>query len=72
MTEEPRRITVGASSIIKFTQRKNTAYDVWAFVRAVETEENMPAEQWPDDYNEYLTKRPDTLLIGCKLCTEFG
>lgn len=72
ITEEPGRITVVPSPTIKFSERKNTAYDVWAFVRGVEVEGNIPIEQWPNDYDQRLTRRPDTLLIGCKLCTEFG
>ena len=45
--EEPGQITVGPSSMIKFTKWKDTAYDVWAFVHSIEVEENIPIEQWP-------------------------
>ena len=71
MIEESRRITVSASSIIKFTERKNTAYDVWVFVRGVEAEENVPIDWWPKNYDQHLTRRPDAPLLGCTLCTEF-
>jgi len=57
---------------IKFTERKNSAYDIWAFAWAVKTDENIPTEQWLDDYGNHLTRRPDTMFIGCKFCTQFG
>ena len=56
----------------RFARRKNSAYEIWAFIRAVETDEVVPAEQWPDDYDDHLTHRPDTTFVGCKLCTQFG
>jgi len=57
---------------VKLAGRKNTAHDIWAFVRAVETNETIPQEDWPNDYNRYLVKRPSSSFIGCKLCTQFG
>jgi hypothetical protein len=53
-------------------QRKNGAYDIWAFVRAVNTDEELPSDEWPNDYDQHLTCRPETEFIGCKLCTQFG
>jgi len=58
------------SPTIKFTERKNGAYDIWAFARALETD--AAPERWPDDYGQHLNKRPDARFLGCKLCTEFG
>jgi hypothetical protein len=52
--------------------RKNSAYDVWAFVRPAQTREDIPDNQWPKDYDILLTSRPHTPFIGCKLCTQFG
>jgi hypothetical protein len=66
------RSTPDPSPVIQFTRRKNSAYDVWVFTRAVATNVVVPAEQWPDDYDDYLTKRPGTEFVGCKLCTQFG
>ena len=57
---------------IKFNERKNSAYEIWAFTRPVNTDEVVPTQQWPDDYNDHLTKRPDATFVGCKLCTQFG
>ena len=72
--EEPDQLTADrdSSPTIKLTERKNTAYDIWAFTRPVETNEDITADRWPDDYNHHLTKRPETPFIGCKLCTQFG
>jgi len=67
-----REPTPDPTPAIKFTERKNSAYDIWAFTQAVETDENIPAEQWLDDYGDHLTRRPDTTFIGCKFCTQFG
>ncbi|KAF9646288.1 hypothetical protein BDM02DRAFT_3271066, partial [Thelephora ganbajun] len=64
--------TLDSSPAIKFTGRKSTAYEIWAFTRAVKTDEVVPAKQWLDDYNDHLTRRPDTLFVGCKFCTQFG
>ena len=64
--------TPGPISTIEFTGRKNSAYEIWAFARPAETDEMVPADQWPDDYDEHLQKRPDAMFIGCKLCTQFG
>lgn len=60
------------SPAIKFAERRNVAYEIWAFVRAAETDEDISAEQWPDDYDVHLTKRPDATFVVCKFCTEFG
>lgn len=57
---------------VKLAGRKNTAYDIWVFVRAVTTNQDLPREQWPDDYDQHLVGRPDSPFIGCKLCTQFG
>ena len=62
----------GLSSTIKFTEQKNSAYDIWPFVWPVEMEEDVPVDLWPDDYDNHSKKRPDTPLIGCKFCTQFG
>ena len=73
INDEPGQIAVIPSTMITFAERKNTAYDVWAFVRGVQVEGNhLPIEQWPKDYDRHLTRRPETPLLGCKLCTEFG
>jgi hypothetical protein len=64
--------TPDLSPEIKFAERKNSAYEIWAFIRPVETAKVVPADQWPDDYRDHLTKRPDAMFIGCKLCTQFG
>ena len=60
------------SRTIRFTERKNCAYDVWAFVRALETKAVPPSETWPDDHHQHLNKRPDSPFLGCKFCTDFG
>lgn len=72
--EEPSRRTPDQdpSPEIEFNERKNSAYDVWAFARGLLTNETIPADQWPRDYNQHLTKRPDESFLGCKFCTEFG
>jgi len=57
---------------VKFARRKNSAYEIWIFVRAVMTDQYVPPEQWPNDYDQHLVKRPDSPFIGCKLCTQFG
>ena len=64
--------TPDSSPTIKFVERKNSAYEIWAFTRAAETGEDVPAVDWPDDYGNHLTKRPDATFISCKFCTEFG
>ena len=58
--------------VVEFTGRKTTAYDIWPFTRVVHSAEDIPSNQWPDDDDQYLTKRPDSLYVGCKLCTQFG
>lgn len=70
--EQTEPSTPDLSPVIKFAERKNSAYDIWPFTRAVETDEIIPADHWPDDYGDFLTKRPDATFVGCKLCTEFG
>jgi hypothetical protein len=61
-----------SSPTVNFTERKKTAYDVWVFTRAIDTSEAILPEQWPDDYDQRLTKRPDSSFVGCKFCTQFG
>lgn len=70
--EQIDQSTPDPPSAIGYVGRKNTAYEIWIFTRAIETDENVPAERWPDDYNQYLTKRPDTMFVGCKFCTQLG
>ena len=55
------------SPTIDFTERRDSAYDIWAFTRAVDTNQIVPSNQWL-----HLNKRPQTQFIGCKFCTEFG
>jgi len=69
---ESDRMTMDPPPAIKFTERKNSAYDIWVFVRALMTDKDLPPELWPNDCNRHLTKRPDTSFVGCKLCTQFG
>lgn len=57
---------------IKRTKRATSAYDIWAFIRPVETDEDVPIDLFPNDYDEHLESRPDTPFIGCKFCTQFG
>lgn len=61
-----------AAPVVKFAGRKGTAFEIWLFARGVDTKEDVVPEQWPNDYDRYLTKRPDTPFVGCKLCTQFG
>ena len=70
--QEADRMAVDPSPTVKFGGRKGTAHDIWAFVRAIESNEPVPFEQWPDDYNEHLSKKPKTTYVGCKFCTQFG
>ena len=46
-------MTVGPS-VVKFTEWKNSAYDVWVFIGAATTDEVIPPEWWPSDYDKYL------------------
>lgn len=57
---------------ITFPERKNPAYEIWVFIRALETDDVVPTEQWPEDYDNHLINRPDSAFVGCKLCTQFG
>ena len=41
-------------SAVKFTERKNSAYDVWVFIWAATMDEVIPPEWWPNDYDKYL------------------
>lgn len=70
--EQTEPSTPDLSPTIKFNERKNSAYEVWVFTRAVETDRVIPPGEWPDDYNDHLTKRPVVPFIGCKFCTQFG
>lgn len=72
INKSSEQVTVCPSSTVKLTERRNATYDVWAFVRSVETKDDTPIEWWPDDYDEHLTRRLDTPFIGCKFCTRFG
>jgi len=69
---QTERSTPEPTPAIKFTERKNSAYEIWAFTRAIRTDEVVPAEQWLDDYGDHLTSRPDSTFVGCKFCTQFG
>lgn len=71
-TEDSMQGVAGPSSPTKFVKRRNAANDVWTFVRGVGTEDGVSIEQWPDDYDEHLARRPDTPFVGCKFCTQFG
>ena len=70
--EEPDHPTTRPSRAIKFTGRKNSAYEIWVFTRALKTNKIIPADQWPNDYDDFLVKQPRTVFIGCKFCSEFG
>lgn len=72
LDEESEQSTPGPPPAIKFTERKNSAYDVWAFLRAIEADEVIPDDQWPDDYNRHLVRRPKSQFVSCKLCSQFG
>ena len=63
MTEDSGRVTVGSYSIVKLTERKNSAYGIWVFVRGIETEDQIPIEQWPGDYDRHLSRRPDVPFV---------
>lgn len=52
--------------------RKNAAYDIWPFIRTLETDIIVPYEQWPADDELHQIARPKSKFIGCKLCTKFG
>jgi len=66
------QITMAGPPAVKLVGRKNTAHDIWKFVRAVGINEDVQQEEWPDDYDKFLSNRPDSPFIGCKLCTQFG
>ena len=65
-------MSVDPSPKVKFSGRKGTAYNVWAFVWALEKQEAVPTDLWPNDYNEHLVEKPKTGFAGCKFCTESG
>ena len=71
-SEQTERSTPDPPPVFKSTGRKGSACEIWAFTRAVQTNEDVPAAEWPNDYNTYLDTRPDTAWVGCKICTEFG
>ena len=71
-SERTERSTPDPPPAIGYTGRKNTAYNIWMFTRAVETNKEVAANDWPDDYGDHLTKRPGTTFVGCKFCTQFG
>jgi len=71
-SQESDGVTMDLLPTIKFTGQKNSTYDIWLFIRALRTDEDLPPELWPNDYNQHLTERPDAPFVGCKLCTEFG
>ena len=70
--DETGQVVTDPSPAVKFTGRKNAAYDIWAFTRAVNTNEDILPGQWPNDYDQHLAGRPDSLFVGCKLCSQFG
>ena len=74
LDNEPNPLTPDRdpSPKIKRTKRKTSAYDIWAFIRPVETDEDIQIDRFPNDYDEHLETRPDTPFIGCKFCTQFG
>ena len=51
---------------------RNAAHDVWVFARPLESDEQLPADQWPTSTEPRLTKKPKTPWFGCKLCSQFG
>ena len=53
-------------------QRRNAAYDVWAFARPLVSDEEPPTDQWPTSSEQHLTEKPKTAWFGCKLCSQFG
>lgn len=67
----PDQATVDVTPIIRFTGWKGSAYKIWLFTHAVNMNEDATPEQLPKDYNQHLTKWPDVLFVGCKLCTQF-
>ena len=71
-SEQTERSTPDPPPAIGYTGRKNTAYDIWMFTRAAETNKEVTANDWSDDYGDHLTKRPGTTFVGCKFCTQFG
>ena len=70
-SQESYGVTMDLLPTIKFTGRKNSAYDIWLFIRALRTDEDLPPELWPNDYNQHLTEQSDAPFVGCELCTEF-
>lgn len=55
-----------------YTGPQNIAYEIWAFVRPADSDEKLQVHQWPNDYDQHLNRRPDSLFVSCKLCTQFG
>ena len=70
--EETDQSTPDPPHTTKFTTRKNSACEIWAFTRAVKTAEDIPTEQWPSDYDSHLSTRPKSSFVGCKFCSQFG
>ncbi|EPQ54779.1 hypothetical protein GLOTRDRAFT_139276 [Gloeophyllum trabeum ATCC 11539] len=48
--------------------RKGTASDVWRFLRPLNTREK-PADWVPPADEPILSRKPEALFVGCKLCT---
>lgn len=48
---------------------ESKARDVWIFLRALETKDRPPLEEWPKDENQALSKIPTSKYAGCKLCS---
>ena len=68
--EEADRAAADPVLAVEFNKRRFSAYDVWVIVRALNTDENVPRELWPDDYNQILTMRPVSYeFVRCRLCT---
>ena len=61
------QITMAGPPPVKLIGRKNTAHDIWKFVRAVEINKDVQQEEWPDDYDKFLSNRPDSPFIDYQL-----
>ena len=71
-SEWTERLTPDPPPAIGYTGQKNTAHDIWMFTQAAETNNEVAANDWLDDYSDHLTKQLGTTFIGCKFCTQFG
>ena len=51
---------------------RNTAYDLWPFARPLESNDELPLDQWPTSVEPHLMRKPKSPWFGCKLCSQFG